>query len=485
MILAANGTSSAVDRTSGGDAGWESLWLSGTQPSAYTTTLADVRAMIGADTGWASSLTGKGVGVALIDTGVAPVPGIPAAKVQNGPDLSFESQSEELIYLDGFGHGTHLAGIIVGDDAATGTKGLAPDVKLTSIKVGTANGAVDISQMIAAIDWVVKHRNDDPANPIRVLNISYASGALPEPWWNDPLQFAVEQAWKANIVVVVAGGNGGADKMAEPSNDQWVLAVGSTTTQGTRDVRDDTIASYTNVGGSRMPDVLAPGDSVASLRVPGSNVDNTFPGARVGDTLFKGTGTSQAAAITSAGAALLLQFWPWLTASQVKQFLIDGKTWLPNGRNGMGELNINGAITKLMERPNANCQNWTWLDGKGSIDAGRGGVYVKSGGKELRGEVSIFGSFNSTEWSAKSATHTSWDGGSWMGYRMAGDGWTGTSWASKTWGSAKWDGQPWDGSTSWNDKAWIGRYWSGKQWSPGDWTGRYWSNDFWASSYWE
>ena len=100
-------------------------------------------------------------------------------RVVNGPDLSFESQSAGLRYLDTYGHGTHMAGIIIGNDTATGTKGIAPDVKLTSIKIGTANGTVDVTQAMAAVDWVVKNRNYDPANPIKVISLSYGTGGTP------------------------------------------------------------------------------------------------------------------------------------------------------------------------------------------------------------------------------------------------------------------------------------------------------------------
>jgi serine protease AprX len=88
-----------------------------------------------------------------------------------------------------------MAGILIADDLAAGIRGLSPDVRLTSIKVGTANGTVDVSQVMAAVDWVVQHRNDDPTYPIRVINLSYGSGGTPEQG-NDSLGFAVARPGK-------------------------------------------------------------------------------------------------------------------------------------------------------------------------------------------------------------------------------------------------------------------------------------------------
>jgi serine protease AprX len=133
----------------------------GAVPAAAGTTdqtLADLAQRIGVTTAWSLGLTGRGVGVALIDTGVAPVPGLPANRVVDGPDLSFESQASTLRYLDSNGHGTHLAGIIAGQDPATGYRGIASGATLTSVKVASASGAADVSQVLAAVDWVVEHQ---------------------------------------------------------------------------------------------------------------------------------------------------------------------------------------------------------------------------------------------------------------------------------------------------------------------------------------
>jgi serine protease AprX len=465
--------------------GWSGLWLSNGGTAAGGTSLKDVRTIIGADTGIAGALTGQGVGIALIDTGVASVPGLPATQIVNGPDLSFESQSPNLRYHDGYGHGTHLAGIMVANDTASGTKGLSPLAKVTSVKVGTANGAADVSQMIAAIDWVVKNRNHDLANPIKVLNLSYGSGGNPVQW-TDPLQYAVERAWKAGIVVVAAAGNQGNDysRLNNPANDPWVIAVGSTSTKGTLSVTDDTVTTFTNIDLNRPLEVLAPGESIASLRVKGSNIDNGYPGARVGTTLFKGSGTSQSAAVVSAAAALLLQHKPSLTPDLVKQYIMDSRTWLPLGMQGYGSLNVNAAIANMAANSKPNTQSHTSSDGNGTLDAARGASRVISDGVALAGDKSIFGPFDPKVWAPKAQAYTSWSGGVWMGYRMAGDGWTGSSWASKTWAAGTWPGKSWAGAANWTDPAWNGRYWSGRYWSAGAWTGRYWSSDDWETAFW-
>jgi serine protease AprX len=405
----------------------------------------------------------------------------------NGPDLSFESQAANLRYLDTYGHGTHMAGIIIADDVATGTRGLAPDAKLTSIKVGTATGAVDVSQVIAAVDWVVKHRADDPLNPIKVINLSYGSGGTPDEW-NDSLGFAVEKAWQAGIVVVAAAGNDGsaAGRLANPASDQWILSVGAAATNGTVTAADDSLAAFTNLPrGGKQINVLAPGVSVLSLRDNGSSVDVANPTARVGETLFKGSGTSQAAAVVSASAALLLQAKPSATPNQIKDWMVRSATYIPNGTAatlGLKQLNVNGALA----RSGTFVPTPTWIrsTGAGTLDNARGDSRLVYDNVPLSGQRSVWGSLATVTWAPKAATGTSWSGGLWMGYRVAGDGWTGTSFASKTWAPAAWTSKPWSGATSWSDSTWTGRSWTGRSWTAGTWLGRSWTGDVWASTRW-
>ena len=481
-------TANVSSVTAAGPAGVSTAWAGsawlGSAGSATTTGLSDVRAIIGASSGTAATLTGAGVGVALIDTGVAPVAGLPAAQVVNGPDLSFESQSASLRYLDTYGHGTHMAGIIVGNDTATGTKGIAPKAKLTSIKVGTSNGAVDVSQMIAAIDWVVAHKNDDPSHPIRVINLSYGTGGSP-PFWTDPVQFAAEKAWKAGIVVVAAAGNSGnnSTRLTNPATDPWLIAVGAASTKGTTTTTDDELAAFTNTDASRPLDILAPGVSIASLRDPGSAIDQQYTAAQVGATLFRGSGTSQAAAVTSAAVALLLQARPTLTPDQVKYNLVDSARWLPNGiaaTRGFKMLNLADALV----RNSTTVQSHSNSVGTGLLEDARGPSHVVRDNVSLTGEKTVWGPLSTATWASRSAAKTAWSGGVWMGYRVAGDGWTGTSWASRTWAPATWAGGPWGAAPSWNDPDWSGHYWSGHYWSGHYWSGHYWSSDSWSAAFW-
>src|SRR5438105_7494885 len=158
--------------------------------------MANLTQSTGAQAMWQAGYTGKGVGVALIDSGVSPVNGMTApGKLLQGPDLSFESQSPTLQHLDTYGHGTHMAGIIGGrDDAAvdgqyvgdtTHFLGMAPDSTILSIKAADSFGATDVSQVIAAIDWVVQHK-DDPGMNIRVINLSFGTNS-PQSYVLDPL----------------------------------------------------------------------------------------------------------------------------------------------------------------------------------------------------------------------------------------------------------------------------------------------------------
>jgi serine protease AprX len=452
---------------------------------------------------WQKGWTGKGVDVALIDSGVAPVEGL-AVNVINGPDLSFESQASNLTDIDTYGHGTHLAGLIAGRDSsiAPGREdedvdkafvGAAPGSRIVSLKVAANDGATDVSQVIAAIDWVVEHRNTDGLN-IRVLNLSFGTDSTQD-YRLDPLAYAAEVAWLHGIVVVVSAGNSGfgSSQLNDPAYDPYVIAVGADDTKGTDDPKDDTIPSWQTRGNSvRHPDLVAPGKSIVSLRDPGSFVDDANPSARLGGSrFFKGSGSSQAAAIVSGAVATLLQQRPSMTPDQVKALLIDTAVPLPSAdpvTQGAGLINLHNAREARVPSIADATQTWPRATGLGSLQQARGTVIATDGDVPLTGEQTIFGdAWDPATWASASWDGTTWSGGSWNGRTWSGDCWCASGWAGRTWSGRTWSGNAWSGRT-WSGRTWSGRTWSGAGWSAGDWgdadTPSAFASSGWSSTIW-
>ncbi|MFN8623040.1 MAG: S8 family serine peptidase [Chloroflexota bacterium] len=475
------------------------------RPGTDDYAMAKVAQRMGAEAWWNAGYTGKGVDVAVIDTGVAPVEGLDGkGKVVNGPDLSVESQSRELRYMDTNGHGTFMAGLIAGHDSdlvepyatapASQYRGVAPDARIVNIKVAAADGGTDVSQVIAAIDWVVQHRDDRNLN-IRVINLSFGTNTRQD-YRVDPLAYAIEQAWKAGIVVVAAGGNTGyqrgndAPGLADPAYDPWIIAVGGYDSNGTATIADDFVASWSASGACgtcRKPDLVAEGAHMQGLRVRGSFLDGSHPEAVLNNRYFRGSGTSEAAAITSGAVALILDRYPGLSPDEVKAYLtkatprIDGFNAAAQGK---GEIELRRIIDVAPEPAE---QSFDWSTGEGSIEKSRGNDHVAMGGVELTGEQDIFGhAFNSERMARLEAKHASWDGGTWNGNDWAGVSWSGVSWSGVSWSGVSWSGVSWSGvswsGVSWSGVSWSGVSWSGVSWSGVSWSGVSWSGDVWADA---
>jgi serine protease AprX len=465
-------------------------------------------------------ITGRGVTVALLDSGTAAVPGLTqAGKLSYGPDLSIEGNGV-LTDQDSYGHGTHMAGIIAANDGVTLTArniaslspdtqlGVAPDAGLLSMKLANTDGSTDASQVIAALNWVTEHQTAADGSRIRVVNLSFGTASV-QPYQLDPLAAAAENAWRHGLVVVVSGGNSGsaAGHLDDPAIDPYVLAVGAS------DGNDllggwamPQVASFSSSGSdSRHVDLLAPGSSIVSLRAPGSYVDQNHPEGRVvGDTsgrLFRGSGTSQAAAVVSGAVALLLQAYPNLTPDQVKAALVQSASLmlLTSARNaGAGQLNVAAALSaaKRLATPCTGLlcglthpdvtQRFAVSTGQGSLEAARGGSnLVDADGVPLTGEIDAQGNpWNAQAWWARASALNSWSGGYWLGVQWTGDGWLPTSdlqsarWASARWASARW------ASARWADADWSAVYWTSARWASARWASARWASARWASARW-
>ncbi len=460
-----------------------------------TVPLDDLRIAIGADDALNQyGLSGGGIGVAVIDTGVNRVGGLEGSStVIDGPDLSFDALNDNLRHRDLYGHGTHMAAVIAANNSASGD-GVAQGAHIVNVKVGAGDGTVDVSQVIAAIDWVVQNR-DLNGNNIRVISLAYATDSDRD-YRLDPLTHAVQNAWNHGIVVVVAGGNDGRGigRLGNPALNPYVIAVGNaqqTPSGGWR------VPSSSSTGdGVRNPDVVAPGTHIMSAGVAGSYLVDAHPSAvcetNNGELYLRGTGTSQAAAAVAGAATLLLEQRPDLTPDQVKYLLTSTAVDIGSRQEvqGHGLVDLAAAVAAPTPGPEAT-QTHDPTTGLGTMEGARGTFHVGTEGDYLEGEMTAFGGiWDPTTWAAASAAGSSWTDqtyangdNSWTGGTWSGATWSGATWSGATWSGATWSGATWSGAT-WSGATWSGATWSGATWSGATWSGATWSGATWSGSAW-
>jgi serine protease AprX len=424
-----------------------------------------------------SRYDGDDVTVAVIDTGVSP-----AADLRNAVARRVEFTPGHD-GIDRFGHGTHMAGIIAGDGSASWGKwrGVAPDADLVSVKVAGPDGATDVSVVLTALQWVVANKD---RLGIRVLNLAFGTDSK-SPYLTDPLDYAVERAWRAGILVVAAAGNRGPDAgtISKPGDDPFVLTVGAADVRGTTDGGDDLVAPFSSRGptadGVPKPDLVAPGTSIVSVRAPGSLADLDRPEARVGTAYFKGTGTSQAAAIVSGIAALLFEADPSLTPDEAKAALV-GTTSALRGQPGAGTGLVDAAraleavLARGYRGASVNAP-YAPATGLGGIEPSRGSYHVYSdpdgdGVPDLvTGEIDVLGN----AWGAEM-----WSSGTWSAQDWLTTPWHPLVGAFDYLQAALWTGPTWSGMVVSAD-AWSARHWSDSGWVARHWSARHWSSSVW------
>jgi serine protease AprX len=317
-----------------------------------------------------SGLDGRGVGIVLIDTGIQLHPDLDRWR-QDGP-MEVDIIGRDRGFVDTFGHGTHVAGILNGNgllssgrDAFRTFRGVAPGAKLIALRALRPDGTGQTSDVLSAIDWAISHRRQ---YNIRVLNMSLGH-PVTESFTTDPLCRAVRAAVRSGITVVVAAGNNGRvgtgfGTILSPGNEPSAVTVGAIDDRNTVAREDDALAPFSARGPSLIdhivkPDLVAPGAFIVSLRAPGSLLDTAHhdlvlpAGAyrtdgnhqRDGDYLEL-SGTSLAAPMVAGTAAVMLQKDPRLTPAQVKARLMASAVKddrLPF-ETGAGALDIAGAL---------------------------------------------------------------------------------------------------------------------------------------------
>lgn len=443
----------------------------------------------------------RSVAVAIIDTGISPVGGL-ADNLLRVPDPMRPGQtaacanfSSESTCDDSYGHGTFLAGLIAGDGPYPG---MDPSARLVSVKIAGRDGAADTSQLLAALQYVVSFSDQ---LGIGVLNLSLGTDSDHDSR-KDPLNRAVERAWQAGITVVVAASNRGhagtASTISKPADDPLVITVGAVDDRGTGNRGDDTIPAFTAQGpvvqgpaDDRLvvakPDVVAPGVGLVSLVAPGSHIEQTAPPSSVGVAGYRrGSGTSQATAIVSGAAALLLERRDW-TPDEVKAALVRGAYRVdgPTTLVGAGLVSVSAALGQKVSGTRQPAPRQDPLDG---LDATRRNLLVTSfpcgparsvvdgddctyvhGTLTALAEHSLQGPdlvpFDGAEYAT-----APWNGQSWYGSQwLAGQSWYGQSWYGQSWYGQSWyespsaaaapsEGTPTDFGTLLPGSAWYGAW---------------------------
>jgi serine protease AprX len=316
--------------------------------------------------------TGAGVGVAVIDSGIAnwhdDLTARPSAAAPGGNQrvaAFVDFVNGHAAPYDDDGHGTHVAGIVAGNgyDSNGAQAGVAPEASLVVLKALDARGNGTISNIIRSFDWVLANR---AAYNIRVVNLSVGA-AIHESYWTDPLTIAAKRLVDAGVVVVAAAGNFGRNAQGQPqyggigapANAPWVLTVGASSTSGTSSRGDDVMAGFSSRGPtyidwSAKPDLVAPGVGTVSLAAPGSAMYTANAAQLVAGTISTAampylslSGTSMAAPVVSGTVALMLQANPSLSPNAVKailQYTAQDYAGYDALTEGAGFLNAVGAV---------------------------------------------------------------------------------------------------------------------------------------------
>ncbi len=278
---------------------------------------------IAADKVWSKGYTGEGITVAVVDSGLLNNPNSTDFKGRVIAETKTSSMVTNM--SDNFGHGTHVASIIGGDGAVSGGKyvGVAPGVNLINVKISDDSGMSTEQDLVKGLEWIYENR---VKYNIRVVNISSQLGTK-QSYKESATAAAVEILWNSGVVVVVSAGNTGGTECSichAPANDPFVITVGAVDDNGTKDISDDSLKSWSSSGitldGHKKPEIVAPGSEIIAF-MPKGNIRDIRPNNIVDKNYFKMGGTSMSAPVVSGVVALMLQVNPGLTPDKVKWIL--------------------------------------------------------------------------------------------------------------------------------------------------------------------
>jgi serine protease AprX len=465
--------------------------------------------------------TGSGVTVALVDTGVADVPGLDHVEhvnVTDGPQG------------DGLGHGTFLAGLI----GATGSMpGVAPGAALLDVQVADPKGNTSLSAVLRGLEEVAERDVD-------VVNVSLSTGS-PLPPAYDPLSRALEELWARGVTVVVAAGNEGPDwgTVDSPGNDPVLLTVGSIDEGATAQREGDTVAEFSARGSfsdANKPDLVAPGVSLVSTAAPDSIAVRRNRKALLEDGYMRGSGTSMSAAVVTGAVAAVLDATDGALEPNGVKALLKATTYgspeleLEDGA-GAGALDLAAALAAAgqaaanPDQPDPvvpdgefgpdqrDAQAWAafaeaWVEGdfeavarawsslapRTRIWAARAwsmAVVANSltvDAEEFEARAWSARAWSAEEWLARAWSARAWSDEDWLARAWSARAWSDEDWLARAWSARAWSGDDWAArawsARAWSARAWCARAWSARAWSAGAWSARAWSEYVWEARAW-
>ncbi len=392
---------------------------------------------------------GRGVGVAIIDSGVYAHPDL-AGRIVATVDFTGSTVTTTTAVGalgDPGGHGTHVAGLVAGNGAASGGAytGVAPCANIVDVRVIDATGNSNTGIILRGLQWVLANKN---TYNIKVANMSF--GATQSGSYKiDPLATAAEVLAFSGITTVVSAGNSGPlyNTITSPATDPFVITVGALDDNQTATLADDLMATFSSRGRTKFdnlgkPDLVAPGRRMVSLLSPGSTIPNldpdrlvTAPGALTPEYL-RLSGTSMAAPVVSGVVALMAERNSTLKPSQVKSRL----------KKSTKALSFGGSQDKGAGLVNA-------LAAVGSIDATREyseGRVTDSFAKDMRKfvqgqpipwkDVLFNGGVDSRSitWENVTWENVTWDGLTWENISWENFTWENITWENVTWENITW-----------------------------------------------
>jgi serine protease AprX len=416
---------------------------------------------INAPQAWSTlGVSGKGIGVAVIDSGVADHPDL-AGRIAARVDLT-----GELSQGDPGGHGTHVAGLIAGDGSASNSAwtGVAPQASIVSVRVIDAAGHAKLSTIFDGMQWVLANR---ATYNIKVVNMSFG-GTPTSGYSQDLLASAAEMLNFAGLTVVVAAGNSGpgASSITSPATDPFVITVGAADDNGTAGLLDDSLAVWSSRGpaafdGIAKPDLVAPGRKMIGLRAAGSTIDAAYPERRItapGATdasYFSMSGTSMAAPVVAGVAALYLERDPLATPLLVKRQLVASARPLfgvPAAAQGAGVVDALAALTLKTKA------GYTKYPASAAFAQQ---VYPKLYGQPIVWrDLSFNGGVDSRgiKWSDITWEDITWDDITWEDITWEAFDWLDITWEDLTWEDITWEDLTWEDitwETSGGGSAWT------------------------------